>query len=310
MALGKNLKRKKLISAEEEKTDSPKKSAVKKRVKKKALITESKAKTPKKSAPKKQKKVVSKKSTDTQPAIPSDQKEVLQAEKTPLQPNIPETIKEPQQQIQQSEPVEPVYEKATKPSEQKAETSYESVLPLYIAKELRERKNELRKRYAEEIKMVQDKTLHFVSFEIAGESYAIDIDHVREIVQLPKLSNTPNTPNHIKGIANVRGNTYVVFDIAARFHISGDIESKYLLIIHQKGLRASLLLPLLPTTFKTKGGSISSEMTLIEDASLDISFIKGIIQYEEQLIYYLDVIEMLKNDKAMVVPDTMLKKGA
>ncbi|MEO1254897.1 MAG: chemotaxis protein CheW, partial [Bacteroidota bacterium] len=129
-----------------------------------------------------------------------------------------------------------------------------------------------------------------------------------EIVQLPKLSRTPNTPNHIKGVANVRGDTYVVFDLSTRFQVSEETEARYLLIIGHSEVKAGLQLPLLPSTFKVDGKSISSEMNMIEDASLDVSYIKGIIQYEEKLIYYLDIIEMLQSDKAVVVPDKILAK--
>ncbi len=263
MALGKNLKKRKLISSEAQKP-APKKKTKKVVSKKKELIEKPKPKA-KKPAPKKpQSKVVKKE----------------------------EVIKEVEVVKEREAPIQ----------------SYDPVISHYIVNELHERKSQLRKQYKEEIASIQAQTLQFVSFEIGGERYAMEIDHVKEIVQLPTLSRTPNTPPHIKGIANVRGNTYVVFDLAARFHVEESKEAQYLLIINHNEVKASLILPLLPTTFKKEGKFISSEMNMIEDASLDISYIKGIIQDNEDLIYYLDIIEMLKRDKAVVIPDKIAKQ--
>lgn len=184
-----------------------------------------------------------------------------------------------------------------------AQEEINSGLPMFIAQEIHDRKVQLRKRFDDEIAQLHGKSIQFVAFEIGGELYAIGIDSVREVVPLPNLSKTPNTPKHIKGIANIRGNTYVVFDLATKFHVTGDEIPRYLLVIDGKGTVASLMLSSLPTTFKTNGSNISSEMHMIEDASLDVTYIKGLIQHEDKLVYYLDIIELIKNDKAIIVPN-------
>ena len=83
---------------------------------------------------------------------------------------------------------------------------------------------------------------------------------------------------------------------------------RYLLVLNSKELKSSIPLGVLPTTFKTNGNHISHSLQLIEDTLLDASYIKGIIQDEEQLIYYLDIVELLKNDKAIVIPDNLVDK--
>ena len=284
MALGKNLKHKKLITSSEEKPASKKKTVRKAAPKKKKLISEPKKKASKKSESLKKIKPVAKVETPKQkktvsPPKPRKQEEDITIENIPL------------------------------PSKQETRTGVDSVLSLYIANELKERKQELRKRYTKEITDLQSKMLQFVSFEIGEETYAVDIDAVKEVVPVPALSKTPNTPTHIKGLANVRGTTYVVFDLADRFQVQNESDAKYLLIVDDSQAKASLILSLLPSTFKIAGKHISSDMHLIEDASLDVSYIKGIIQQEEKLIYYLDVAEMLKSDKAIVVPDHILKEA-
>ena len=270
MALGKNLKKKKLIA---DKPAETKKKATKKKVaSKKAdkeLIEKPKAKkttssrkkaapkpkkaTPKKTAPKKE-KIVSKVAQESTPRI-------------------------------------------------------DTGLPIFIAKELHDLKTTLRNRYQEDIAKLSGRIIQFVIINIGGEEYAVDIDSVKEVVPASDLSKTPNTPGHIQGIANVRGATYVVFDLAKKFKLEGEFTHKYLLVLEHEDVKAALALDQLPTTRKLNGDHISSELHMIENASLDVSYIKGLIRDEEQLVYYLDVIELLKNDKAIVVPDNLIEES-
>ncbi|WP_436516497.1 chemotaxis protein CheW [Ekhidna sp. To15] len=255
MALGKNLKKRKLISEEPKKAPKKPSSSKKKAVKtEKALIAKPKSKkatrAPKKAVP------VKKKHIDKVPEVKTQQ----------------------------------------------AETG----LPIFIAKELYDLKTSLRNRYKEDVSGLSGRVIQFVIIVIGGEHYAIDIDCVKEVVPVTNLSKTPNTPKHIQGIANVRGATYVVFDLTQKFKLEGEFTANYLLVLENEGIAAALSLSLLPTTRKINGDNISSELHMIENASLDVSYIKGLIQDDDKLIYYLDVIELLKNDKAIVVPDNLI----
>lgn len=269
MALGKNLKRKKLI--EDEKPLSKSKPAKKKVVEKKELIkktTPAKKKPVKKAVKQSPKKPVSKKETVTKRPAKTSESVVVSPKEDPV---------------------------------------FSVGLPIFIAEEVHSLKQRLRTEYESELKELKGKRVQFLVFKIGGESYAIDMRVVKEIVPLPLLSKTPNTPAHIKGIANIRGNTSTVYDLSEKFKIKGDQLAKFLLVLSEKYIPASLMIGELPTTLKVEGEDITSSLSMIEDASLDVSFIKGIIHNENKLIYYLDIIELLKNDKAIVVPDKYLK---
>lgn len=285
MALGKNLKKRKLISTE---SDTEKKSSAKskKSVKTdKELIAKPKSSTKSKAVAEKSKKAtVKRKAPKT--------KKVAAKTKKPAAKKI--VKKDPVQAIVPSRPVE------------ERKPSLDPGLPIFIAKELHELKSSLRKRYEEDIDKLKGVVTQFVVLQIGGELYAVDIDSVKEVVPISDLSKTPNTPEHIQGIANVRGSTYVVFDLTKKFKLEIEESTLYLLVLENAGVAAALSLSHLPTTRKVHGDNISSKLNMIEDASLDVSYIKGLIQDQGQLIYYLDVIELIKNDKAIVVPDNLM----
>lgn len=294
MALGNNLKRKKLIP--ELNQDEEGKNLSKKSVKKSVIKAPAKKKETKKSSPIKAKK-------DSTKEVVSDESQTI------AQPQN----KKPEAPLQQSDVSEQLTIEDTQPtivptSELVSDIHSDKILSsysLYVAKEVDARKKILRKKYINEIIGLQGKQMQFILITIGGSKYALDMPVVKEVVPVPSISKTPNTPDYIKGIANVRGNNYVVFELKDRFNIKDGASPSYLLILSDRKLKSSLLLATLPVTFKTNGSKISHSLRTIEDSLMEVSYVKGIIQNEDELIYYLDINELLRSEKAVVIPENL-----
>lgn len=56
----------------------------------------------------------------------------------------------------------------------------------------------------------------YMSFELAGEAYGIEILSVREIVAAPRIRPVPRAPPAIKGVMNLRGRILPVVDLRRR----------------------------------------------------------------------------------------------
>jgi purine-binding chemotaxis protein CheW len=56
----------------------------------------------------------------------------------------------------------------------------------------------------------------YLTFQIAGEEYAIDILSVREIIPSCAITAVPQTPPAIRGMINLRGNVVPVVDLAIK----------------------------------------------------------------------------------------------
>ncbi len=57
----------------------------------------------------------------------------------------------------------------------------------------------------------------YLTFKIAGESYAVGILRVREILQYESVTKVPSTPRSIRGVMNLRGSVVPVVDLAIKF---------------------------------------------------------------------------------------------
>jgi purine-binding chemotaxis protein CheW len=56
-----------------------------------------------------------------------------------------------------------------------------------------------------------------VVFELSGETYALDILHVHEIIRIQPVTPVPGAPEYIEGLINLRGRVVPVVDLRKRF---------------------------------------------------------------------------------------------
>ncbi len=57
----------------------------------------------------------------------------------------------------------------------------------------------------------------YLTFEVAGETYGVNIGHVTEIVGMQRISAMPDVPDFIRGAMNLRGKVIPVMDVRLRF---------------------------------------------------------------------------------------------
>jgi len=57
----------------------------------------------------------------------------------------------------------------------------------------------------------------FLSFQLAGEEYAVNILRVKEIIEYDDLTRVPGMPTSVRGVINLRGRVVPVVDLALRF---------------------------------------------------------------------------------------------
>ena len=57
----------------------------------------------------------------------------------------------------------------------------------------------------------------YLTFFLADEEYAINIQRVKEIIEYTAVTKVPKVPEWIRGVINLRGNVVPVVDLTARF---------------------------------------------------------------------------------------------
>lgn len=57
----------------------------------------------------------------------------------------------------------------------------------------------------------------FLTFKLDGETFALDIAKVREVLDFTTVTKVPQTPEFMRGVINLRGNVVPVVDLRLKF---------------------------------------------------------------------------------------------
>ncbi|MBC7217962.1 MAG: chemotaxis protein CheW [Candidatus Caldatribacterium sp.] len=83
--------------------------------------------------------------------------------------------------------------------------------------------------------MVTTSETKYVTFAIAGEMYAVPVHLVREIVRPPKVTRIPLVPEHILGVANLRGEVLPIMSLRRRLGLpEEDLETSKIVVLHSQ----------------------------------------------------------------------------
>lgn len=57
----------------------------------------------------------------------------------------------------------------------------------------------------------------YLTFKLSGESYALNVGNIKEVLGVPKITKVPRMPEFMTGIINLRGSVVPVLDLNRKF---------------------------------------------------------------------------------------------
>jgi len=63
-------------------------------------------------------------------------------------------------------------------------------------------------------------TKQYLTFRLGEEVFAVDVFHVREILEFTTVTKVPRTPDYMRGVINLRGGVVPVLDMRLKFGLS------------------------------------------------------------------------------------------
>lgn len=67
---------------------------------------------------------------------------------------------------------------------------------------------------------VQEKSKQYLTFKLDDEQYGLDVLHVREVLELPRITKVPRMPPYMKGVINIRGSVVPVVDLRLKLGLA------------------------------------------------------------------------------------------
>jgi purine-binding chemotaxis protein CheW len=139
-----------------------------------------------------------------------------------------------------------------------------------------------------------------VVFEVADESFGIDINAVQEIIRLQQITEVPRAPMHVKGVINLRGKVIPVVDLREKlgFMQGEETKSSRIVVVDIAGTTVGMIVDAVSEVLRISSEQIEEPSSIIESYE---QYLRGIGKVENRLVLLLDLEKVLPEAAAMKV---------
>jgi purine-binding chemotaxis protein CheW len=148
-----------------------------------------------------------------------------------------------------------------------------------------------------------------VVFNLAEESYAVDINMVREIIQLQPVTRVPGTPLSVEGVINLRGSVIPIVDLRKRFQLKAVERNKEtrIVVVACKGAEVGVIVDSVAEVLRIPVDSIEPASNVFTDEHLE--HLLGIVKLSGRLVILLDMDQVLSKQEIAAINSLDKKKN-
>ncbi len=134
--------------------------------------------------------------------------------------------------------------------------------------------------------------LQLVTFDVAGEEFAVDILAVREINRMMTLTRVPNSPPEVEGVINLRGKIIPVIDLRRRFGLtqSDHSQDSRIVVVEVSERVVGFIVDRVHEVLRIQKSIVEPAPEMV--CSIDSDFIAGVGKLEDRLVILLDVAKL------------------
>ncbi len=146
----------------------------------------------------------------------------------------------------------------------------------------------------------------YLTFELGGEEYGLEILKVKEIIGIMDITSVPQTPEYVKGVINLRGKVIPVIDLRLKFAMESleYNERTCIIVVDIAGKSGNSVMVGIVVDSVSEVLNIRNDE--IEDtpsfgAKLDTEYILGMAKIEGEVKILLDIDRVLSTSEIPVV---------
>ena len=149
-------------------------------------------------------------------------------------------------------------------------------------------------------KSLLEKEGKYLTFALAQEEYGLEILKVREIIGYMDITAVPQTPQHVKGVINLRGQVIPVIDLRTKFGMdTAEVTEETCIIVVEiaqgkRTFNTGIVVDRVQEVLDIKGEDIEDAPQF--DSSVNTSFILGMGKIEETVKILLDIDKVLAGE--------------
>ncbi|MFN8557075.1 MAG: chemotaxis protein CheW [Dehalococcoidia bacterium] len=128
-----------------------------------------------------------------------------------------------------------------------------------------------------------------VVFDLASESYGVDISHVQEIIRPPAITAVPCAPEYVEGVVNLRGRVIPVINLRNRFGLptAERGRSSRIVVLEIGGHTIGAAVDAVTEVLRVPQSAVEAPGATL--AGPETAHLRGIAKLDERLIILLDL---------------------
>lgn len=143
----------------------------------------------------------------------------------------------------------------------------------------------------------------FVVLSIAGETFAVEISKVREIMRVPQITWVPGVPDYVRGVINLRGTVVPVLDLAGMLGMpQADEDSQTrIIVVESVGVIVGMLVDSVSRVADISTSQLEPALRTLDESQR--AFVVAQMNLDNTLIGILELDEILAQARATQAAD-------
>lgn len=137
----------------------------------------------------------------------------------------------------------------------------------------------------------------YLTFNLADESYGLEILKVREIIGMMEITAVPKTPAYVKGVINLRGRVIPVVELRIKFGLVAVeyTEETCIIVVDVEGSQTGIVVDTVDEVLDISENDIEDAPDF--GAKVTTEYILGVAKMEGQVKILLDIDKVLTVDE-------------
>lgn len=147
----------------------------------------------------------------------------------------------------------------------------------------------------------------FLTFRLGDELFAANVSKVIEILEVPKITKVPRSPEFMRGVVNLRGNVLSVIDSRTKFGLPPTEDTIntciIVMIVNVEGqdMTLGVIVDAVQEVMEIEEANIQSLPEI--GSKYRTEFIDGMVKRNDQFIMILNMNQLFSSNEATILQD-------
>jgi purine-binding chemotaxis protein CheW len=149
-----------------------------------------------------------------------------------------------------------------------------------------------------------------VVFSLDGEEYAVPVQDVQTIINMPEITPVPNGFDFVAGLINLRGRVISIIDLEKRFSLHRDdesIKSQHIMVVDSPDAPFGVIVDEVIEVLRVSNEMIQATPETV-NAKIGTEYIKGVIVIDENKIIENAELQDISSENELGMKNTSKEK--